>query len=82
MSARSSKTDAEALDTLPEDPVIDPIDDALWHLQIEARRVAKLAAERGLGPAQRRDLRRTLAVLRAVAEWQPARQRDEVEPAL
>jgi hypothetical protein len=81
MSARNTMTDAERLGSFVEEPEIDPIDDALWHLQIEARRVAQLAAEHGLNPAQRRDLQRALAVLRAAAEWQPARERAE-EPAL
>jgi len=81
MSARTAMSDAERLETLPEEPQTDPIDDALWHLQIEARRVAQLVAEHGLDHAQRRDLERSLAVLRAVAEWQPSRER-ETEPAL
>ena len=83
MSARikSSRAEAPRHETLPDEPAIAPIDDALWHLQIEARRVAQLVAQRGLDPAQRRDLQRSLAVLRAAAEWQPARER-ETAPAL
>jgi hypothetical protein len=83
MSARIKSTLTESADhnALPEEPVIDPIDDALWHLQIEARRVAQLVAQHGLDPAQQRDLQRSLAVLRAAADWQPARER-EAAPAL
>lgn len=76
MSARTDMTDAKRLDTLPDEPEIDPIDDALWHLQIETRRVAQLVAQHGLDRAQRRELQRALAVLRAAAEWQPARERE------
>lgn len=78
MSARTDMTEAKRLDMLPDEPEIDPIDDALWHLQIEARRVAQLVAEHGLDRAQRRELLHALAVVRAAAEWQPAR---EWEPA-
>ncbi|HEX2116994.1 MAG TPA: hypothetical protein VHM01_21530 [Alphaproteobacteria bacterium] len=78
---KSTLTEGAGHDALLEEPAIDAIDDALWHLQIEARRVAQLVAERGLDPAQRRDLQRALAVLRAAADWQPARTR-EPEPAL
>jgi len=83
MSARIKSTPTEVPDhnALAEEPVIDPIDDALWHLQIEVRRVAQLVAEQGLDPAQRRDLQRSLAVLRAAADWQPAQTRER-EPAL
>ena len=83
MSARIRSTLAEAPphETLPEEPAVDPIDDALWHLHFEACRLAQLVAQHGIGPAQRRDLRRSLAVLRDAAEWQPARER-ETEPAL
>lgn len=80
MSVRTT-TDAQRIEGLPDEPEINQIDDALWHLQIEARRLAKLAAEHGLNDAQRRDMRRSLAVLRAAAEWQPAPER-ETEPAL
>jgi len=81
MSARITSSLSEALrhDAI-EEPVVDPIDDALWHLQIEARRVAQLVAEHGLDPAQRRDLQRAMAVLRAAVEWQSAPAR-EPEPA-
>lgn len=81
MSARADMNDARRLSTLPEEPDIDPIDDALWHLQIEVQRIAQLAARHGLEPAQRRELERSLAVLRAAVGWQPARAR-EAEPAL
>ena len=74
-------TEAQRIESLPEEPEINPVDDALWHLQIEARRLAKLIATHGLDNAQRRDLRRSLAVLRGAAERQPARER-ETEPAL
>jgi hypothetical protein len=79
--AKSSVGDAGRHDALPAAPAIDPIDDALWHLQVEARRVAQLVARHGLDAAQRRELQRALAVLRAAAEWQPVRIR-EAEPAL
>ena len=83
MSARNTMTDAKRLDSYLDEPEIDPIDDALWHLQIEARRVAQLVAEHGLDTAQRRDLQRALAVLRAAAGWQPACERERAEePAL
>jgi hypothetical protein len=81
MSARTKTSEAERLDSVPEEPEINPVDDVLWHLQIEARRLAKLVAEHGLDTAQRRDLQRSLAVLHAAAEPQPARER-ETEPAL
>jgi hypothetical protein len=82
MSARtkSTMTEAQRRDA-PEEPEINPVDDALWHLQIEIRRVARLVGRHGLDPAQRRDLQRALAALRAAADWQPAQPR-EVEPAL
>jgi hypothetical protein len=80
MSARTM-TDTQRIESLPEEPEINPIDDALWHLQIEARRLTKLVAKHGLDAAQRRDLRRSLAVLRAAAELQSVRDR-ETEPAL
>lgn len=81
MSARANMNDARRLSTLPEEPDVDPIDDALWHLQVEVRRIAQLAERHGFDPAQRRELERSLAVLHAAAGWQPARAR-EAEPAL
>jgi hypothetical protein len=81
MSARFTAADARRLDALPEEPQIDPIDDALWHLQIEVRRLTQLVAERGLDDAQRSELQRAVTVLRAAAAWRPARPR-EAEPAL
>jgi hypothetical protein len=79
MSARTKSTAAEACrDTLPE---VDPIDDALWHLQTEVRRVAQLVDQHGLNSAQRRELQRALAILRGAAEWQATRSR-ETEPAV
>lgn len=79
MSARTSG--AEHLGALPAEPEIDRIDDALWHLQIEARRVAQLVTQHGLSATQRRELQRTLAVLRTATEWRPERERAR-EPAL
>lgn len=79
MSARAKTSEAERLDGVPDEPEINPVDDVLWHLQIEARRLAKLVAEHGLDTAQRRDLQRSLAVLRGAAERQRER---ETEPAL
>lgn len=89
MSGRRKPTTVDAIchDELPDgvsEPQIDPIDDALWHLQIEARRLAQFVQKHELNAAQRRDLERSLAVLRAAIEWQPARKRStaEAEPAL
>jgi hypothetical protein len=79
MSARTMSDDR--LDALPEEPEVDAIDDALWHLQIEARRLAQLVARHGLGTAQRHELQRALALLRDAAQRQPMRER-AVEPAL
>lgn len=90
MSARtgSAKDDTVRRTGPPDDmdePQIDPIDDALWHLQIEARRVAQLVRERPLTQEQRRDLARSIAALRAAMELDPSRQQRstaEPEPAL
>jgi hypothetical protein len=89
MSGRPKSTAVDAIrhDELPDgmsEPQIDPIDDALWHLQIEARRLAQFVQKHELNAAQRRDLERSLAVLRTAIEWQPARKRStaEAEPAL
>jgi hypothetical protein len=79
--AKPNMADAARHEPLPEEPQIDPVDDALWHLQGEARRVAQLVARHGLDAAQRRELQRALAVLRTAADWQPARLH-ETEPAL
>lgn len=68
-----------------DDPAIDPLDDALWHLQREVDRLTRLVSRHGLNPAQRRDLARLLAALRAAAEWHPPHRRKtapETEPAL
>jgi hypothetical protein len=84
--AKSAMADATCHDDLPrnaDEPQVSPIDDALWHLQIEARRLARLVHEQRLNAAQRRDLERSIAVLRAAIEWDLSHKPStQAEPAL